>query len=122
MQNQNNEFIKLLQNQKNIRILFIFLNVFAWFADNITQNDIINNENKHTKTSQYIYNFILIISILINIYYILIIYEQIKTTKIKNQDTKQLEIKKNALILLVAALIILLYTQSPTFSEVKTKY
>ena len=122
MQNQNNKFIKLLQNQKNIRILFIFLNVFAWFADNITQNDIINNENKHTKTSQYIYNFILIISILINIYYILIIYEQIKTTKIKNQDTKQLEIKKNALILLVAALIILLYTQSPTFSEVKTKY
>lgn len=113
MPNQNIEFIKLLQNQKAIRVLFIVLNILAWFADDITQKDLINNEQKATQAAQYIYNFILIISIIVNVYYIIIIENQIKITQEKNQNTKQLETKKNALTILVIALSILLYTQLP---------
>lgn len=111
MANQNIEFIKLLQNQKAIRILFILLNVLAWFGDNITQEDLINNEQKNTQKAQSIYNFILIISIIVNIYYIIIIENQINSSKKRNENTKQLQLKKDALIILVIALFILLYTQ-----------
>lgn len=113
MSNQNIEFIKLLQNQKAIRILFIFLNIFAWFGDNLTQQDLINNEQKNTEKAQSIYNFILIISIIVNIYYIIIIQDQINASRKRNENTKQLETKKNALIILVVALFTLLYTQLP---------
>ena len=113
MSNQNIEFIKLLQNQKAIRILFIFLNIFAWFGDNLTQQDLINNEQKNTEKAQSIYNFILIISIIVNIYYIIIIQDQINSSRKRNENTKQLKTKKNALIILVVALFTLLYTQLP---------
>lgn len=113
MSNQNIEFIKLLQNQKAIRVLFIFLNIFAWFGDNLTQQDLINNEQKNTEKAQSIYNFILIISIIVNIYYIIIIQDQINASRKRNENTKQLETKKNALIILVVALFTLLYTQLP---------
>ena len=113
MSNQNIEFIKLLQNQKAIRILFIFLNIFAWFGDNLTQQDLINNEQKNTEKAQSIYNFILIISIIVNVYYIIIIQDQINSSRKRNENTKQLKTKKNALIILVVALFTLLYTQLP---------
>lgn len=111
MQSQNIEFIKLLQNQKTIRVLFIVLNILAWSADNITQKDLINNKQGSNQIAQNIYIFILIVSIIVNVYYIIIIENQIKTSKSQNQNTQQLETRKNALIILITALGILLYTQ-----------
>lgn len=111
MSEQNNVFIKILQNQKAIRILFIVLNALAWYADNISQEELTNNQKNRSETPQFIYNFILTISILVNIYYIVTIQEQIVKS---NQNTKNLETRRDALILLVISLSILLYSQNST--------
>lgn len=112
MENQNIKFIKILQNIKGIRILFIVLNFLAWFADDIVQKDLINNKQTSNESTQFIYTFILVISIIVNLYYIAIIEDQIKISRTRNQDTKQLEIRKFALTILVIALFILFCSQS----------
>lgn len=111
MSEQNNVFIKILQNQKAIRILFIVLNALAWYADNTSQEELTNNQKNRSEAPQFIYNFILTISILVNIYYIVTIQEQIVKS---NQNTKNLETRRDALILLVISLSILLYSQNST--------
>ncbi len=96
----NDEYIKILEKQKKIRILFIVLNILAWYADNNLEKNLINKRNNNV--SKNIYIFFIIVSIIVNYYYITI-------NKGPNKD--KINLRTTALTLIITALFIFLYLQ-----------
>ncbi|MDD6878863.1 MAG: hypothetical protein PUD59_01350 [bacterium] len=100
-------FIKLLENQKKIRILFVILNIFAWFADNRVEQNIDNNNSSDDNLSKQIYICIIVISLIVNIYYLYVNSTQHEASL---NDDKQ-NYREAAIILTIIALIIFLYVE-----------
>ena len=90
----------ILEKQKMIRILFIVLNILAWYADNNLEKNLI--ENKKNNISKNIYIFFIIVSIIVNYFYITI-------NKGPNKD--KINLRTTALTLIITALFIFLYLQ-----------
>lgn len=104
-------FVTLFENQKSIRIVFVILNIFAWFADDSDEKNLLSNKKETDKLAQNIYTIIIIISLLINFYYLIVNEKQYQEAIQKNKNVKEFKLRNIAIIIVIISLIIFLYVQ-----------
>lgn len=117
MNTVDTSFIKILESQKSIRAIFVVLNVFAWIADDNLESNLNGNDANSKRTSKRIYIIIIVISFIINVYYLYLNNAQLKDNNKNSRNKQSINLRSSALILVIVSLIIFFYLEATEPTE-----